>query len=111
MGGWSSLCLPAVRDWVRVDAWAGAASGGSFRAAAPVAVSGIGLLLRGGRVGCGNIPDNAYAQGGQELGVSAGACRAGSLASESPNAQKSLYNFTISEPFRNNSSIFITYKR
>jgi hypothetical protein len=70
-----------VRGWVCVDVWAGTASGGSFRAVAPVAVSGIGLLLRWERVGCGNVPDSAYAQGGQELGASAGACRAGSISS------------------------------
>jgi len=43
-------------------------------------LSGIRLLLRGGRVGCGNVPDNAYDQGVQELGVSAGGCHARSLA-------------------------------
>jgi hypothetical protein len=43
-------------------------------------LSGILLLLRGGRVGCGNVPDNAYDQGGQELGVSADGCRVRSLA-------------------------------
>ena len=64
-----------------MDAWARAGSGGSFRAVAPAAESGIGLLLRGERVGSENVPNNAYAQDGQELVVSAGACRAGSLAS------------------------------
>ena len=34
-----------------MDVWSGAASGGSFRAVAPVAVSGVRLLLIGGRVG------------------------------------------------------------
>ena len=63
-----------------MDTWASAGSGGSFRAVAPAAESGIGLLLRGERVGSENVPNNAYAQDGQELGVSAGACRAGSLA-------------------------------
>ena len=58
-----------------------AGSGGSFRAVAPAAESGIGLLLRGERVGSENVPNNAYAQDGQELSSSAGACRAGSLAS------------------------------
>ena len=76
VGGWSVQCLPAVRGWVRVDALAGAASSGSFRAVALV----VGLLLREGRVGCRNVPNNAYAQDDQELGTSAGACRAGSLA-------------------------------
>ena len=35
-----AVCIPAVRagGWVRVDAWTDAASGGSFRAVAPVAV-------------------------------------------------------------------------
>ena len=63
-----------------VDAWARAGSGDSFRAVAPAAESGIGLLLRGERVGSENVPNNGYAQDGQELGASAGACRAGSLA-------------------------------
>ena len=63
-----------------MDAWARAGSGDSFRAVAPAAESGIGLLLRGERVGSENVPNNAYAQDGQELGASAGACRAGSLA-------------------------------
>jgi hypothetical protein len=64
---------------VCVDAWASAGSGGSFRTVAPAAESGIGLLLRGERVGSENVPNNAYAQDGQELGEAAGACRAGSL--------------------------------
>ena len=34
----------------------------------------IGLLLLGERVGYGNIPDNAYSQGSQELNASEGAC-------------------------------------
>ena len=63
-----------------MDAWARAGSGGSFRAVAPAAESGIGLLLRGERVGSENVPNNAYAQDGQELDASEGACRAGSLA-------------------------------
>jgi hypothetical protein len=54
----------------------------------PVALSGlllrwqssIRLLLCGGKVGCGNVPNLAYDQGGQELDTSAGGCRAGSLA-------------------------------
>jgi len=53
---------------------AGAASGGSFWAVAPVAVWGLGLLLRESLVDYGNTPDNAYSQGGQELNTSAGAC-------------------------------------
>jgi hypothetical protein len=57
-----------------VDAWAGEASGGSFRTVAPVAVWGLGLLLREALVDYGNAPDNAYSQGGQELNASAGAC-------------------------------------
>ena len=65
-----------------MDAWARAGSGDSFRAVAPAAESGIGLLLRRERVGSENVPNNAYAQDGQELGVSAGACRAGSLAGD-----------------------------
>ena len=80
VAGWATLCLTAVRGRTCVDTWSGAASSGSFRAVAPAAESGIGLLLRGERVGSENVPNNAYAQDGQELGVSAGACRAGSLA-------------------------------
>ncbi len=38
VGGWSTQCLPAARGQVCVDYWAGAASGGSFRAVAPGAV-------------------------------------------------------------------------
>jgi len=38
------------------------------------------LLLRAERVDYGNVPDNVYSQGRQELHASAGACRAGSLA-------------------------------
>ena len=63
-----------------MDAWARAGSGGSFRAVAPAAESGLGLLLRGERVGSENVPNNAYTQDGQELDASEGACRAGSLA-------------------------------
>ena len=113
-----------------MDAWASAGSGGSFRAVAPAAESGIGLLLRGERVGSENVPNNAYAQDGQELVASAGACRAGSLvgarfrplpapphaclhllpaislafsASKFYLGRKILINnFTISEQFRNN---------
>jgi hypothetical protein len=44
------------------------------RAVAPVAVRGLGLLLRGELVDDGNAPDNADSQGGQELNASAGAC-------------------------------------
>jgi hypothetical protein len=35
---WSTQRLPTVRGQTCVDAWAGAASGGSFRTVAPVAV-------------------------------------------------------------------------
>ncbi len=63
-----------------VDTWSRAGSGDSFRAVAPAAESGIGLLLRGERVGSENVPNNAYAQDGQELDVSVGVCRADSLA-------------------------------
>ena len=112
-----------------VDAWARVGSGGSFRAVA-LAAEGIGLLLRGERVGSENVPNNGYAQDGQELGASAGACRAGSLAGArfrplpAPPARLSapfachiprifrfqvllgrkipIHNFTISEPLRNN---------
>ena len=63
-----------------MDAWARAGSGGSFRAVALAAESVIGLLLRGERVGSENVPNNGYAQDGQELGATAGACRACSLA-------------------------------
>ena len=41
----AELCLPAVRSRVCVDAWAGEASGDSFRDVAPVAVWGLRLML------------------------------------------------------------------
>jgi hypothetical protein len=44
--GRASLCLPTVRSRTCVDAWVGAVSCGSFRTVAPVAVWGLGLLLR-----------------------------------------------------------------
>ena len=72
--GRASWCLSAVRSRACVDAWAGAASGGSFRSVTPVVIWGLGLLLRGERVDYGNSPDNAYSQGVQELNASAGAC-------------------------------------
>jgi hypothetical protein len=81
-------------------------------------------------VGSEDVPNNAYAQDGQELGASAGACRAGSIAGTrfsplpAPPTRLSaplpatflsfsgskfylgwkipMHNFTISEPFRNN---------
>jgi hypothetical protein len=81
VGGLSAWCLPAVRGSVRVDAWAGTASGVSFRAVVLVSISGILLLLPWGRVVCGKVPNNAHVQNGQELGASAGGCRARSLAS------------------------------
>jgi len=56
-----------------VDAWSGAASSGSFRAVAPVAVRGMARLLRGERVLYGKVPNNAYSQGSKELIASAGA--------------------------------------
>jgi len=37
-------------------------------------------MLHGGKVDCGNVPNHAYDQGGQELGASADGCRALSLA-------------------------------
>ena len=74
VSGRAKLCLPTVRSRACVDAWAGEASGGSFRTVAPVAVWGLGLLLREALVDYGNAPDNAYSQGGQELNTSAGAC-------------------------------------
>jgi len=72
--GRTTPCLPTVRSRACVDAWAGEASGGSFRTVAPVAVWGLGLLLREALVDYRNAPDNAYSQGGQELNASAGAC-------------------------------------
>jgi len=48
------MCLSAVLSRTCVDAWAGAASGGSFKTVAPVAVCGFGLLLRGERVDHGS---------------------------------------------------------
>jgi len=38
-------CLPAVRSRVCVDAWAGAASGVSFRDVAPMTVWGLQLMM------------------------------------------------------------------
>ena len=66
--------MPAVRSRAYVDAWAGAASGGSFRPVAQVVISGLGFLLSESLVDYGNAPDNAYSQGGQELNASAGVC-------------------------------------
>jgi len=66
--------LTSVRCRACVDAWAGAASCGSFRAVAPVAIWGLGLLLHEPLVKYENTPNNAYSQGGQELTASAGAC-------------------------------------
>jgi hypothetical protein len=63
------------RTWVGV--WAGAAPGDSFKTVDSMSVCD---WVSVGRVGCGNVPDNAYTQGGQELGASAGGCRTGSLA-------------------------------
>ncbi len=54
--------------------WAGTASGGSLKTVALVAVCSLGLLLYGELVDYGNVPDNAYSQGVQELNTSADAC-------------------------------------
>ena len=61
-----------VRRRTCVDAWASSASGGSFRAVAPVAVWDTARLLRGGRVIYGKVPNNANSQGSQELNTSEG---------------------------------------
>ena len=45
VSGRAAQCLPAVRSRACVDAWAGAASGGSFRAVALVTVWDLGLML------------------------------------------------------------------
>ena len=45
VAGRSAQCLPAVRSRACVDAWDGAASGGSFRDVAPVSVWGLRLML------------------------------------------------------------------
>ena len=74
VAGRAALCLPAVRSRACVDAWAGAASGGSFWSAPEVSIWGLGLLLRETLVDYGNAPDNAYSQGVKELNASAGAC-------------------------------------
>jgi hypothetical protein len=74
VGGRTTRCLPAVRGRACVDAWAGAASGGYFRAVAPVVIWGAAQLLRGGRVLYGKVPNNEYSQGTQELIASVGAC-------------------------------------
>ena len=72
-GGLVELCLPAVRGRTCVGVWAGAASGGSFGAFVLVTVWGLPLLLHGGRILCGKVPNNAYSQDNQEFGASAGA--------------------------------------
>jgi hypothetical protein len=77
--GWVTWCLPTVLRRACVDAWASAASDGSFRAGAPVAVWDTVRILCGGRVIYGKVPNNAYSQGSQELSASAGAYRPGSL--------------------------------
>jgi hypothetical protein len=74
MGGWSTWCPPTVQGRACVDAWAGAASGGSFRAVARVAVWDMARLLRGGQVLYGRVPNKACSQGSQELNASAGTC-------------------------------------
>ena len=79
---WVTRCLPAVRRRACVDVWASAASDGSFRAVAPVAVWATELILCGGRVLYGKVPNNAYSQGSQELSASAGAHRPGSLTDD-----------------------------
>ncbi len=43
--GWSAMCHPAVQSRTGVDAWAGAASGGSLRSVALVVVWGFGLVI------------------------------------------------------------------
>jgi hypothetical protein len=57
VAGRAKLCLPTVRSRACVDAWAGAASCGSFLAVAPVAVWVLGLLLRETLVDYGNTPE------------------------------------------------------
>jgi hypothetical protein len=79
MGGWSTQCLPAVRGRVCVDAWAGAASGGSFRTVAPVSVCSMARLMRAELAPYGKVPNNTYSQGSQELSASTGAYWPGSL--------------------------------
>ena len=74
VGGRTTRCLPAVRGRACVDFWAGAASGGYFRAVTPVVIWGAAQLLRGGRVLYGKGPNKEYSQGTQELIASAGAC-------------------------------------
>jgi hypothetical protein len=73
VGGWATLCRPAVWGRACVGAWAGAASGGSFGAFALVAVWGLPRLMHGGRILCRKVPNNAYSQDSQEFGASAGA--------------------------------------
>ncbi len=71
VGGWSTLCLPAVRGRTCVGDWAGAASGDSFGAFALVVVWGLPRMLNGGRILCRKVPNNAYSQDIQEFGASA----------------------------------------
>ena len=73
VGGWAMLCLPAVRGRACVGAWAGTASSGSFGAFTLVAVWGLALLMHGGRILCGKVPNNTYSQDSQEFGASASA--------------------------------------
>ena len=73
VGGWATLCLPAVRGQTCVGAWAGASSGGSFGASALVSVWGLPLLLHGGWILCRKVPNNAYSQDSQEFAASVGA--------------------------------------
>ena len=74
--GLSDQCLFTEMDRTWVGVWAGAAPGDSFKTVDSMSVCD---WVSVGRVGCGNVPDNAYAQGGQELVASAGACLACSL--------------------------------
>ena len=63
--------------WVRLTPRVGGVSWSRVSQRAPrspVAVWGLGLLLYGDWVDYGNVSDNTYSQGGQELNASAGVC-------------------------------------
>ena len=72
-----------------VDAWASAASDGSFKAVAPVAIWDTALILCGGLVLYGKVPNNAYSQGSQELSVICG-CLSTRLAHLCPGTGRCL---------------------
>ena len=67
-GGWDWCAVGRVRGWVM-----------RCLPVVPVVVWDTALILCGGRVIYGKVPNNTYSQGSQELIASAGAYRPGSL--------------------------------